>query len=210
MIKTAAELTDFSRGEECQLEAQIKAIADTGVKVVVSGGKIGDLALHYLNKYKLMAVRLTSKWDVRRLCKAVNATPLPKMTPPTQEELGLIDRAYVDELGDTSVVIFRMHESAKDTGISTVVVRGATDNYMDDIERAVDDGVNTFKGICRVSNVQKLNHITLIIDVMKQIKNFNPNTNLLIFRILVWYLEAALLKWNCRVKLNHFQKPVKA
>ena len=207
MIKTAAELTDFSRGEECQLEAQIKAIADTGVKVVVSGGKIGDLALHYLNKYKLMAVRLTSKWDVRRLCKAVNATPLPKMTPPTQEELGLIDRAYVDELGDTSVVIFRMHESAKDTGISTVVVRGATDNYMDDIERAVDDGVNTFKGICRVSNVQKLNHITLIIN---RPKNSNPNTHLLIFRILVWYLEAALLKWNCRVKLNHFQKPVKA
>lgn len=96
-----------------------------------------------------MAVRLTSKWDVRRLCKAVGATPLPKMTPPTQEELGLIDRAYVDELGDTSVVVFRMHESAKDSGISTVVVRGATDNYMDDIERAVDDGVNTFKGLCR-------------------------------------------------------------
>jgi len=149
LIKTAAELTDFSRGEECQLEAQIKAIADSGAKVVVSGGKIGDLALHYLNKYNLMAVRLTSKWDVRRLCKAVGATPLPKMTPPTQEELGLVDRAYVDELGDTSVVVFRMHESAKDTGISTVVVRGATENYMDDIERAVDDGVNTFKGLCR-------------------------------------------------------------
>ena len=100
-----------------------------------------------------MAVRLTSKWDVRRLCKAVGATPLPKMTPPTQEELGLIDRAYVDELGDTSVVIFRMQESAKDSGIATVVVRGSTDNYMDDIERAIDDGVNTFKGVCRVSNV---------------------------------------------------------
>ena len=151
LIKTAAELTEFSRGEECLLESQIKAIADTGVKVVVSGGKIGDLALHYLNKYKLMAVRLTSKWDVRRLCKAVGATPLPKLTPPTQEELGLVDRAYVDELGDTSVVVFRMHETAKDSAISTVVVRGATDNYMDDIERAVDDGVNTFKGLCRVS-----------------------------------------------------------
>ena len=100
-----------------------------------------------------MAVRLTSKWDVRRLCKAVGATPLPKMTPPTQEELGLIDRAYVDELGDTSVVIFRMQETAKDSGIATVVVRGSTDNYMDDIERAIDDGVNTFKGVCRVSNV---------------------------------------------------------
>lgn len=34
--------------------------------------------------------------------------------------------------------------------MSTIVVRGATDNYMDDIERAIDDGVNTFKGITRV------------------------------------------------------------
>jgi len=29
------------------------------------------------------------------------------------------------------------------------VIRGATDNYMDDIERAVDDGVNTYKSLCR-------------------------------------------------------------
>jgi len=30
-----------------------------------------------------------------------------------------------------------------------VVIRGSTTNVMDDIERAVDDGVNTFKGMCR-------------------------------------------------------------
>jgi hypothetical protein len=30
------------------------------------------------------------------------------------------------------------------------VIRGATDNYMDDIERAIDDGVNTFKGLTKV------------------------------------------------------------
>ena len=65
LIKSAKELTDFSRGEEQLLEKQIKAIADSGATVVVSGGKIGDMALHYLNKYKIMAVRLTSKWDVR-------------------------------------------------------------------------------------------------------------------------------------------------
>ena len=98
MIKTAQELTDFSKGEESLLEKQIKEIADTGAKVVVSGGKIGDLALHYLNKYGLMGVRLTSKWDVRRLCRAVNATPLPKITPPTAEELGYADTVHIDEL----------------------------------------------------------------------------------------------------------------
>jgi len=65
LIKTAEELTNFSKGEEELLEKQIKAIADSGATVVVSGGKIGDLALHYLNKYGIMAVRLVSKWDVR-------------------------------------------------------------------------------------------------------------------------------------------------
>lgn len=79
LIKTAQELKDYSRGEECLLENQIKAIADTGATVVVSGGKFGDLALHYLNKYGLMAVRLNSKFDVRRICKTVGATALPRM-----------------------------------------------------------------------------------------------------------------------------------
>ena len=42
------------------------------------------------------------------MCKAVGATPLPKMTEPTSEELGYADKVFVDELGDTAVVIFRM------------------------------------------------------------------------------------------------------
>lgn len=58
---------------------QIKAIADAGCKVVVSGGKVGELALHYCNKYQLMVVRLMSKWDLRRLCKSIGATPLPRI-----------------------------------------------------------------------------------------------------------------------------------
>ncbi len=58
---------------------QIKAIADSGAKVVVTGGKVGDLALHYCNKFGLLVVRLTSKWDLRRLCKAIRATPLPRI-----------------------------------------------------------------------------------------------------------------------------------
>lgn len=147
LIKTAQELTDFSKGEENMLEKQIKEIADSGAKVVVSGGKIGDLALHYMNKYGLMAVRLTSKWDVRRLCRSVNATPLPKVTAPTAEELGYADVVRIDELGDTSIVIFKM--DASESRIATIVVRSATENYMDDIERAIDDGVNTYKDLCR-------------------------------------------------------------
>jgi len=147
LIKTAEELTNFSRGEETQLENQIKAIAESGADVIVAGGKIGDLAVHYINKYNMMAVRLMSKWDIRRLARATGATALPKMTPPTAEELGRADSVYVDELGDTEVVVFKVGN--KESRVSTIVIRGATDNYMDDIERAIDDGVNVFKGVCK-------------------------------------------------------------
>lgn len=147
LIKTAKELTDFSRGEEALLEQQIKAIADTGAKVVVAGAKFGDLALHFCNKYGLMAVRLNSKFDLRRLSKAINGTVLPRLTAPTQEELGYCDAVVVEELGDTGIIAFR--NEAKDSRIATIVIRGATENFMDDIERAIDDGVNTFKGLTK-------------------------------------------------------------
>lgn len=147
LIKTADELKNFSRGEENLLEEQIKAIADTGAKVVVAGGKFGDMALHFLNKYGIMAVRLNSKFDLRRLAKTVNGTVMPRVTPPTSEELGYCDNVFVDELSDTGVVIFR--NEGKDSKIATIVIRGSTDNGMDDIERAIDDGVNTFKGLSR-------------------------------------------------------------
>lgn len=79
LIKTADELMKFSRGEESLLENQIKAIAESGASVVVAGGKFGDMALHYMNKYDLMAVRVPSKFDLRRLCKTVGATALSKL-----------------------------------------------------------------------------------------------------------------------------------
>ena len=38
----------------------------------------------------------------------------------------------------------------EDSSMSTIVVRGATESIMDDVERAIDDGVNTFKTITKV------------------------------------------------------------
>lgn len=61
--------------------------------------------------------------------------------------MGFASSVHIDELGDTAIVVFSME--GKNSRISTVVVRGSTENYMDDIERAIDDGVNTYKGMTR-------------------------------------------------------------
>ncbi|MXQ97193.1 hypothetical protein E5288_WYG011675 [Bos mutus] len=147
LIKSAEELMNFSKGEENLMDAQVKAIADTGANVIVTGGRVADMALHYANKYNIMLVRLNSKWDLRRLCKTVGAIALPRLNPPVLEEMGHCDSVYLSEVGDTQVVVFK-HEK-EDGAISTIVLRGSTDNLMDDIERAVDDGVNTFKVLTR-------------------------------------------------------------
>ncbi|XP_060941892.1 T-complex protein 1 subunit theta-like [Limanda limanda] len=147
LINSAKELMDFSKGEEDMMEEQVKAIKASGANLVVTGGKVADMALHYANKYKLMVVRLYSKWDLRRLCKTVGAIALPRLVPPTPEEMGHCENVYLNEVADTQVVVFK-HEK-EECAISTVVIRGSTDNLLDDIERAVDDGVNTFKVLVR-------------------------------------------------------------
>merc|ERR1712168_1486728 len=43
LIKSAKELMDYSKGEENLLEAQIKAIAESGVNCIVAGGKVGEM-----------------------------------------------------------------------------------------------------------------------------------------------------------------------
>lgn len=147
LIKNAEELTNFSHGEEQLLEQQIKAIAETGAKVIVAGAKFGSLGLHYVDKYKMTAVRLTSKFDLKRICRAVGATAMLRLQPPSQDELGYCDEVSIDEIGDTPVVVFKMAE--KKSKISTIVIRGSTDNIMDDVERALDDGINVFKMLTR-------------------------------------------------------------
>lgn len=52
---------NFSKGEEDLMEVQVKTIADSGANVIVTGGKVADMALHYANKYKLMVVRWERK-----------------------------------------------------------------------------------------------------------------------------------------------------
>jgi T-complex protein 1 subunit theta len=147
LIKSADELKDFSKGEEDLLEKQIKCIVDSGCKLIVCGGKVGDMALHFLNKYGIMVVRVLSKFDLRRISKTVNGTVLAKVVPPSPEEQGYCDEVYVDEVGDVPVISF--NQSKSQGSISTIVVRGSTDNIMDDIERSIDDGVNNFKALTR-------------------------------------------------------------
>ncbi|QSL65693.1 hypothetical protein MERGE_003006 [Pneumocystis wakefieldiae] len=154
LLENSKQILEFSKGEEALLESMVKELYNCGIRVVVTGGGIGDLVLHYLNKYNLLVIKVLSKFDLQRLCRVVGATPLARLGAPMPEEMGFIDVVETIEIGGDRVTVFRQDAIVdsienETTRTATIVLRGATQNYLDDVERAIDDGVNLVKAIVK-------------------------------------------------------------
>ncbi|XP_010672058.2 T-complex protein 1 subunit theta [Beta vulgaris subsp. vulgaris] len=149
LIHSAEQLQNYAKTEEARVEELIKAVADSGAQVVVSGGAVGDMALHFCERYKLMVLKISSKFELRRFCRTTGAVALLKLSQPNPVDLGYVDSVVVQEIGGTRVTVVRNEEGGN--SVTTVLLRGSTDSILDDLERAVDDGVNTYKAMCRDS-----------------------------------------------------------
>lgn len=149
LLKNAQDMLNFSKGEEDRLEAAIKELYDSGLRVVVAGSSVGDLALHYLNRFNILVIKILSKFELRRLCRVVGATPLARLGAPMPDEMGSVDVVETTEIGGDRVTVFRQEEANAVTRTATIVLRGATQNHLDDVERAIDDGVNVVKAITK-------------------------------------------------------------
>nr|ATU32523.1 TCP1-like protein [Cymbidium ensifolium] len=151
LIQSAEQLENYSKTEEAKVEELIKAIAESGAKVVVSGAAVGEMALHFCERYKLMVLKISSKFELRRFCRTTGAVALLKLSQPNPDDLGYADSISVEEIGGVRVTIVKNEEGGNT--VATVVLRGSTDSILDDLERAVDDGVNTYKAMCRDSRI---------------------------------------------------------
>eukprot|EP00468_Gymnochlora_sp_CCMP2014_P010264 CAMPEP_0167756644 /NCGR_PEP_ID=MMETSP0110_2-20121227/9498_1 /TAXON_ID=629695 /ORGANISM="Gymnochlora sp., Strain CCMP2014" /LENGTH=550 /DNA_ID=CAMNT_0007642773 /DNA_START=35 /DNA_END=1687 /DNA_ORIENTATION=+ len=148
LIKDANQLMNYNESEEKMIENSIKAIADSGVKVIVTGGSVGDMAKHFVEKYNMMLIKILSKFELRRLCKTVKAYPQVKLGAVPPEQQGFCSKIYVKEIGLQKVTVFE-HSEKNNTQLATIMLRGATKNILNDLERAVDDGVNVIKAMVK-------------------------------------------------------------
>ena len=60
-------------------------MVNANINVVVTGGSVSDIVLHFLDKYKIMVVRILSKFQLRRVARAIRATILSKLEAPTPD-----------------------------------------------------------------------------------------------------------------------------
>eukprot|EP00457_Paulinella_chromatophora_P004431 gb/GEZN01004443.1/.p1 GENE.gb/GEZN01004443.1/~~gb/GEZN01004443.1/.p1 ORF type:complete len:564 (-),score=109.66 gb/GEZN01004443.1/:275-1936(-) len=148
VMESAEDLMSFNLGEEKFLENIIKSLAESGVKVIVTGGHVDDMAFHFLEKYKIVCVRVPSKFGLRRLCRAIRARPIVSLGPVASKHLGFCSRVEVREIASKLVTVFS--QAVKDkSGVTTIVLRASTKSLLDDVEKAVDDGINTIKALTK-------------------------------------------------------------
>jgi T-complex protein 1 subunit theta len=96
LMKNGADLKGYHKTEEVKMEEIIKSIADTGTKVLVCSGSVSEMAIHFIERYNMMCIKIGSKWELRRLCSAVNASALVRLGPATPDEMGHADHVAVE------------------------------------------------------------------------------------------------------------------
>ena len=90
-------MTDYTTSEEDRFEKYIKDLAEADVKVVVCQGAMSEMAVHFFEKYKMMVIKIMSKFELKRITRAVGATAVVKLGTPTPDELGFASEVHFRE-----------------------------------------------------------------------------------------------------------------
>ncbi|KAL8455594.1 hypothetical protein Emag_000589 [Eimeria magna] len=146
LIHTAEDLKNFTKGEEAQMEEIVRGIKNAGVEaIIVHGGGIADVAQHFCNKYEILTIKVPSKFEARRVCRALGATALVRLGVPMADELGVADSIQTIEISSTRVTQIL----CRDTRVQTIVLRGSTPCILDEAEKAIDDACAFAKALTK-------------------------------------------------------------
>ncbi|XP_053990731.1 T-complex protein 1 subunit theta-like isoform X2 [Hylaeus volcanicus] len=145
LLTSGEELLNYTTGEEEKLEEIIKNIGDAGVEAIITGGTISDLAQYFCDKYNILTLKCTSKFELRRLCQTFGIPSLIRLSTPTSEEMGIAESITVEEIASKKVTIIK----AKDSKIATILLRGATHSNLNELECSIDDGVHCVKNLIK-------------------------------------------------------------
>jgi len=148
LLESADQLLNYTKGEEQRMEEFIKGVKDAGVEVCVSGGAISEIAVHYLNKYRIMCIKITSKFELRRICQTVGATSIIRQGPPLPEECGYVESIKVEEISSQKLCVIK----SRDAKIATVVIRSASPNVLDEVNVAIGNAANVVRSVARDRN----------------------------------------------------------
>lgn len=138
-ITDPEQLKAFLQEEERMLREMVDQIKRTGANVVLCQKGIDDVVQHFLAKAGIMAARRVKESDMEKLARATGGEVVTNLKDLTADDLG--SAALVEErkvAGDEMIFI----EGCKDPKAVSLLVRGGTEHVVDEVERAVHDGIS--------------------------------------------------------------------
>merc|ERR1711983_576167 len=139
---------DFSKILEME-EAYIKKICDEITKfkpdLVITEKGVSDLAQHFLSKADITVIRRLRKTDNLRVARACGATIVNRTDEITEEDIGTGAGLFeVRKIGDE---YFTFIEQCKDPKACTILLRGASKDILNEVERNLQDALNVARNL---------------------------------------------------------------
>merc|ERR1712200_178670 len=139
---------DFSKILE-QEETFIRKICDEIIAfkpdLVITEKGVSDLAQHFFNKAGVTAIRRLRKSDNLRVARACGATIVNRTDEITEEDIGTGAGLFeVRKIGDE---YFTFIEQCKDPKACTILLRGASKDILNEVERNLQDALNVARNL---------------------------------------------------------------
>lgn len=137
-ISSPEQLQSFITAEEVALKELTKKIIDSGANLVFCQKGIDDVAQYYLSKAGVSAVRRVAKSDMERLAKATSAKIVSNINEFSSDSFGSVGIMEEVKRGENKMIYLRECNNPKSV---TILVKASTSHVVDEIERAVKDGI---------------------------------------------------------------------
>lgn len=148
LVTDPRELDKIRQREADMTKERIEKLLKAGANVVLTTKGIDDMALKYFVEAGAIAVRRVRKEDMRHVAKATGATLVSTFADMEGEEtfepsfLGYADEVVEERIADDDVILIK---GTKNTSAVSLVLRGANDYMLDEMERALHDALSIVK-----------------------------------------------------------------
>ena len=137
-IESPEQMKLFLDEEERMLREMVDKIAEAGANVVFCEKGIDDVALHFLAKRGILAVKNVSSSDMEKLARATGGKIVASVKDLTPDVLGEAKLVEEVKIGEDKLVYVR---ECKNPKAVTIVVRGGTEHVVDEAERSLHDAL---------------------------------------------------------------------
>eukprot|EP00879_Flechtneria_rotunda_P011888 GHRR01012417.1.p1 GENE.GHRR01012417.1~~GHRR01012417.1.p1 ORF type:complete len:497 (+),score=138.29 GHRR01012417.1:206-1696(+) len=134
------------KAEEEWIAAACNQIAALKPNVVITEKGLSDLAAHFLTKAGISAIRRLRKTDNNRIARATGATICNRIEEIRETDIGTKAGLFeVVKIGDE---FFTFIVDCKEPKACTIVLRGASKDVLNEVERNLHDAMGVARNIC--------------------------------------------------------------